>query len=56
MAKARDAKPKKKAIGKGRTFSDKAMAKIQLASRPTKSKMIVKNGGGGKGKGKKGRR
>lgn len=39
----------------GRSFSDKSMAKIQSASRPTKSKMIVKAGGlGGGGRGKKG--
>jgi hypothetical protein len=53
----RDSKPKKNAVGGGRSFSDKSMAKIQSASKPTKSKMIIKGGGGGRGgKGGKGGR
>jgi hypothetical protein len=52
MAKTRE-EPKNRAVGKGRSFSDKSMAKIQAASRPTKSKMIIKSGGGG-GRGGKG--
>ena len=58
QAKMRESKPMKNATGRGRTFGDKAMNKIQLASKPTKSKMIVKEktrGPGGK-KGGKGRR
>ena len=37
--------------GMGRSFGDKAMQKIQAASRPTRSKMIVKTPKlGGKGR------
>lgn len=46
---------KPKAGPAGRSFSDKAMAKIQMASRPTKSKMIVKGGSMGGGRGGRGR-
>ena len=39
--------------GQGRSFGDKAMSKIVAASRPTRSKMIIRSGGGGKKKGRK---
>lgn len=44
---AKEAKPKGKTPG-GRQFSDKAKAKITSASRPTRSKMIVKSKGNGR--------
>ena len=46
-------KNENKSQKQGRSFGDKAMMKIQAASRPTRSKMIVKSpklGGGGKKK------
>ena len=46
MAKVRDENKKdrseNKKKGNGRSFGDKAMDKIQMKSRPTRSKMIVK--------------
>ena len=41
QAKERESRPK----DMGRSFGDKAMNKIVAASRPTRSKMIIKGGG-----------
>jgi len=51
MQKVRDEALKNKKEKKGpgnRSFGDKAMAKIQERSRPTRSKMIIKSGSGKK--------
>lgn len=55
QARAEDRKANKKSFnGSKRQYSEKALNKIQKASRPTKSKIIVKGGGGSFGKGGRG--
>jgi hypothetical protein len=47
QSRIEDSKNKKHSLaGTKRTYSEKAMMKIHKASRPTKSKMIIKGGGG----------
>jgi hypothetical protein len=59
QSRIEDSKNKKQSLaGTKRTYSEKAIGKIHKASRPTKSKMIIKGGGsrGGRDGGSRGGR